>query len=208
MTVKRERKRKTGPMKASSAPDPFHPSSLSSPSSSTSSASSMSSPVASVAPALGPTLLPTFVVRKKSRIASAHRSSANRSRIVKRPLPLPVSFCTSANRIFCCGFHCLQCLSRCSRVCVLYWHHPHFALSAFFVHSKYWPVRQCPRSDLVEARSVQHSIRPTARHTVFLLVDSPTAPGSRLLPFFLGNFPLDAGYWEWHPLFAVPIAVA
>jgi len=32
--------------------------------------------------ARGPTILPTFVVRKKSRIALVHRSSANRSWIV------------------------------------------------------------------------------------------------------------------------------
>jgi len=70
--------------------------------------------------ARGPTLLPTFVMSKNSRIALVHRSSASRSRTVNRFLPLPVSFRTSAHRIFCCGFHCLQCLSRCSRVCVLY----------------------------------------------------------------------------------------
>ena len=93
--------------------------------------------------ARGPTLLPTFVVRRKPRTALVHRSSASRSRTVKRILPLPVSFRTPAHRVFCCGSHCLPCLSRCSRVCVLYWHHPHSASSAFFVHSRYWPVRQC-----------------------------------------------------------------
>jgi len=67
----------------------------------------------------GPTLFPTFVVLKKSRIALVHRSSANRPRIVKRSLPLPVSFRTSAHRIFCCGFHALQCLNRCSLVYIL-----------------------------------------------------------------------------------------
>ena len=69
--------------------------------------------------ARGPTLLPTFVVHKKSRIALVHRSSANRSRVVKRSLPLPVSFRTSAHRVFCCGFHSFKCLNRCSLVCVL-----------------------------------------------------------------------------------------
>jgi len=34
--------------------------------------------------------------------------------------------------------------AKCSRVCVLYWHHPHSAVSAFFVHFRYCPVRQCP----------------------------------------------------------------
>jgi len=42
-----------------------------------------------------------------------HRSSASRSRTVKRSLPLPVPFRTSAHRVFCCVFHFLQCLSRC-----------------------------------------------------------------------------------------------
>jgi len=92
------------------------------------------------APAFGPTLLPTFVVRKKSRIVLVHHSSANRSRTVKRSFRPPVSLCTSPHRIFCCGFHSLQCLNRCSLVCVLYWHHPHSALSAFFVLFRYCPV--------------------------------------------------------------------
>jgi len=102
-------------MKVASAapPDPFHPSPFSSPSSSPSPVSPMSSSVARDAPALRPTLLPTFMVRKKSRIAPVHCSSANRSRIVIRSFPLPVSLRTSAHRISCCGFHSLQCLNRC-----------------------------------------------------------------------------------------------
>jgi len=99
---------------------------------------------ATVAFALGPTLLPTSVVRKKSRMALVHRSSANRSRIAWLSFPFPVSFCTSAHRTFCCRFHFLQCLNKCSLVCVRYWHHPQAALYAFFVHSRYCPVRQCP----------------------------------------------------------------
>jgi len=91
-----------------------------------------------------PALLPTFVVRRKTRTALVHRSSAIRSRTVKRSLPLPVAFRTSAHSVFCCIFHFLQCLSRCSRVCVLYRHHPQAAVSEFFVHSRYCPVRQCP----------------------------------------------------------------
>ena len=97
-----------------------------------------------VAFALGPTLLPTSVVRRKSKMAPVHRSSANRSRIAWQSFPFPVSFRTSAHRTFCCRFHLLQCLNNCSLVCVRYWHHPQAALSAFFVHSRYCPVRQCP----------------------------------------------------------------
>jgi len=99
---------------------------------------------ATVAFALGPTLLPTSVVRKKSRMALVHRSSANRSRIAWLSFPFPVSFRTSAHRTFYCHFHFLQCLNKCSLVCVRYWHHPQAALSAFLVHSRYCPVRQCP----------------------------------------------------------------
>jgi len=85
-----------------------------------------------------------FVVLRKSTTALVHRSSASRSRTVKRSLPLPVAFRASAHSVFCCDFRLLQCLSRCSRVCVLYWHHPHATVSEFFVHSRCCPVRQCP----------------------------------------------------------------
>jgi len=98
-----------------------------------------------------PTLLPTFVVRKKSRIALVRRSSANRSRIVKRSFPLPVSFRTSAHRIFCCGFHSLQCLNRCSLVCVLYRHHPHPTLAT---------CRHCADSGLETDCTMQYIIPP------------------------------------------------
>ena len=84
------------------------------------------------------TLLPTCVVAMKSRIAWLHLSSAKGSRILKRSLPLLVSFLASAYKIFCCPFHLRQFLKRYSRVWCLYWHHPHLA---FFVHSKYYPVR-------------------------------------------------------------------
>jgi hypothetical protein len=45
------------------------------------------------------------VVRRKPNITRVHRSSTNRSRILKRIFPLPVSFHTSAHRIFCYGSH-------------------------------------------------------------------------------------------------------
>jgi hypothetical protein len=35
-------------------------------------------------------------------------------------------------------------LKRCSLVCPLHGHHPHFALVRFLVHLRYCPVRQCP----------------------------------------------------------------
>jgi len=71
-------------------------------------------------------------------------TARRRFRTLKRFFPFPVSLRTSAYRIFCCISHCLQFLSKCSRVCVLYWHHPHWAVSVFFVHFRYWPVWQCP----------------------------------------------------------------
>jgi len=71
-------------------------------------------------PVRGTTLLRTFVGRRKYRIALVHRSSANRSRTVNWLLPLLGSFRSPAHGIFCCSFHCLQRLSRCSRVPVLY----------------------------------------------------------------------------------------
>jgi hypothetical protein len=93
---------------------------------------------------LGPVLRPTSVVRRKSRIGRVHRSSANRSRILKRFFPLPVALRTSAHRIFCCGFHRGQFLNRCSRVCTLQEHHPHPAVEQLFDHMRYCPVRQWP----------------------------------------------------------------
>jgi hypothetical protein len=92
----------------------------------------------------GPVRLPTSVVRRKSRIGRVHRSSANRSRIVKRFLPLPVARRTSAHSVFCCHFHRGQFLKRCSRVCALQGHHPHSAVARLFDHTRYCPVRQCP----------------------------------------------------------------
>jgi len=64
-------------------------------------------------------LLPTFVLRKKSRITLVHSPFANRSRIVNRSFPLPVSFRSSAHQIFCCGFDSLQSLNQVPLVCVM-----------------------------------------------------------------------------------------
>ena len=63
-----------------------------------------------------------------------HRSPANISLIVNRFFPLPVFFRISAHIIFCCILHLSQFLNRCSLVCVLYRHHPHSAVSEFFIH--------------------------------------------------------------------------
>jgi hypothetical protein len=84
--------------------------------------------------------LPISGVDRKYKIDLLHRSSANRSRILKRSLLLPVSLRTSAHRIFCCGRHRKHRLKRCSRVCVLCPHHPHFALGCLLVHFRYWPI--------------------------------------------------------------------
>jgi len=64
------------------------------------------------------------------------------SRILSRSLPLPVSFHTSAHRIFCWVFQWGQFLKRWSRVWVWYRHHQHVAVGVLFVHLRYWPVRQ------------------------------------------------------------------
>jgi hypothetical protein len=98
-TKKRRRKRNHSPLEATLLPLHLPPHSV--PGSSS----------------FGPILRPTSVVHKKSKIGRVHRSSANRSRILKRFFPLPVSLRTSAHRVFCCGFHRGQFLNRCSRVC-------------------------------------------------------------------------------------------
>ena len=117
----------------------------------------------------GPTLAPTLVVRKKSKIDRVNRSSANRSRTVNRLFPFPVSFRTSAHRIFCCVFHLGQCFSKCSLVWFLYWHHPHVAVSAFFVHFRYCPVRQCPERNWWKRRAILFEPRSTSLFGRWLL---------------------------------------
>ena len=60
--------------------------------------------------------LPTSAEVRKFSIARLHLSSAKRSRIFHRSFHLPVSFRTSAHRIFCWVFHSGHTLKRCSRV--------------------------------------------------------------------------------------------
>jgi hypothetical protein len=48
--------------------------------------------------------LPTSVVVRKSSTGWLHLGSANRSRTLNRSFPLPLSFRTSAHRVFCCSF--------------------------------------------------------------------------------------------------------
>jgi len=60
--------------------------------------------------------LPTSVVERKSSTARLHLPSASRSRTFHRSFHLPVSFFTSAHRIFCCGFHSGHSLKRWYRV--------------------------------------------------------------------------------------------
>jgi len=90
------------------------------------------------------TRLPTSVVKRKPSTARPHLSSAKRSRTFHRSFHLSVSFFTSAQRTFCCGFHSGHTLKRCSRVCVGYRHHQHCGEGRFFVQWRYCPVRQCP----------------------------------------------------------------
>jgi len=87
--------------------------------------------------------LPTSVAVRKSSTARLHLPSARRSRTFHRSFHLPVSFFTSAHRIFCCGFHSGHSLKRWSRVCVRYRHHQHCGVVRFFVQLRYCPVRQC-----------------------------------------------------------------
>jgi len=90
------------------------------------------------------TRLPTSVVERKSSTARLHLPSASRSRTFHRSFHLPVSFFTSAHRIFCCGFHSGHSLKRWSRACIRYRHHQHCGVARFFVQLRYCPVRQCP----------------------------------------------------------------
>jgi len=87
--------------------------------------------------------LPTSMVDRKSSTVLLHLSSARRSRIGNRLLPLPVSFHTSFHSTFCCSFLCPQFLKTCSLVCSLHLHHQHCVEVQFSIHSKYCPVRQC-----------------------------------------------------------------
>jgi len=64
------------------------------------------------------TRLPTSVEDRNSSTARLHLPSAMRSRTFHRSFHLPVSFFTSAHRIFYCGFHSGHSLKRWSRVCV------------------------------------------------------------------------------------------
>jgi len=88
--------------------------------------------------------LPTSVVDRKSSTALLHLSSARRSRIGNRLLPLPVYFHSSFHSTFCRSFHCPQFLKTCSLVGSLQLHHQHCTEVRFSVHSKYCPVRQYP----------------------------------------------------------------
>jgi hypothetical protein len=67
------------------------------------------------------TSLPTSVVERKSSPALLHVSLASRSRTFQRLFHLPVSFLTSAHKIFCWAFYS----EHCSRVCVLQEHYQH-----------------------------------------------------------------------------------
>jgi len=90
------------------------------------------------------TRLPTSIEERKSSTARLHLPSARRSRTFYRSFHLPVSFFTSAHRIFCCGFHSGHSLKRWSQVCVRYRHHQHYGVGQLFVQLRYCPVRQCP----------------------------------------------------------------
>jgi len=113
------------------------------------------------------TSLPTSVIESKSITVRLHLSSAGRSHTFHWLFHLPVSFCTSAHRIFCCAlamicigrmrvmnkqkknrilcwaFHSGHTLRRCSRFWVWYRHHQHRGVGRFFVQWRYCPVRQC-----------------------------------------------------------------
>src|SRR3978361_461955 len=89
----------------------------------------------------GPSL-PTSVVDRKSSTALVHLSSASRSLTFQRLFHFPVSFLTSAHRVFCCSFHSTHSLKRWSRVCVSHAHHQHWGEGRLFVRCRCCPVRQ------------------------------------------------------------------
>jgi len=60
--------------------------------------------------------LPISVVDRKSSTARPHLSSAMGSQTFHLSFHLPVSFRTSAHRIFCWAFHLVHTLKRCSQV--------------------------------------------------------------------------------------------
>ena len=95
------------PAPGSSAPAPC---------SSSHSRTSSSDTSLTVSPHSAGTLLPTSVGVRKSSTTRPHLSSARRPRIFHRSFPFPVSFRTSAHRIFCWAFYSGHTLKRCSRV--------------------------------------------------------------------------------------------
>jgi len=78
------------------------------------------------------------------RFLSAVRAVAARCKLFHLSFDLPVSFRTSAHRIFCWAFHSGHTLKRCSRVWVGYRHHQHYGVGRFFVQLRYCPDKQCP----------------------------------------------------------------
>ena len=110
-----ERNSGSSPSPGSSAPAPRSYSHSRSPASDTSLTASSSAD----------TRLPTSMVARKSNTARPRLSSARRSRIFHQSFHLPVSFRTSAHRIFCWAFHSGHTLKRCSRVWFGHRHHQH-----------------------------------------------------------------------------------
>ena len=91
------------------------------------------------------TRFPTSVVERMSSTVRPHTSPARRSRTPPhRPFHLPVSFHTSAHRVFCCSFHSGQTMKKRSRVWFGHRHHQHCGVGRFFGQLRYCPVRQCP----------------------------------------------------------------
>jgi len=82
------------------------------------------------------TSLPTSVAERNSNTAWLYRLLAGGSRILYRLVHFPLSFSTSAYRIFCYSGHALK---RRSRVTVWHWHHQHWAVGRFFTHWRYTP---------------------------------------------------------------------
>jgi len=117
------------------------------------------------------TLLPTSVEERKSSTARLHPASARRSRAFYLSFYLPVSFLTSAHRIFCCGFHSGHSLRRWSRVCVRYRHHRHCGVGRLVVQFSTARSGSAP------------SAVYTAGHSALLhsfLAISPTSTAARL----------------------------
>ena len=82
--------------------------------------------------------------RRGSPALPAHISRRPATRTVHRLFHLPVYFCTSAHRTFCCVFRSVHTLGRWSLICEGHWCHQHWAEGRALAQCRHCPVRACP----------------------------------------------------------------